>query len=680
MRKRPEVTVDMKERLKNNPLLQSWFYTQSPLVITRPALRETLWCVVYLICGFLLSCGRLRGQPAPFALAFLASLGGGLRGLTCLLGAAAGYLTMQPFSAGLQMVSAGILIYVCNYIFGSLWVTRQTWFRCLVAGAMTGLVGAIFLVGQRITLEGAAGYLQSVALAGLMPLSYDRLLRGKRRSAGTVIAVASFLLGASAIQLPLGIRVGCVLGVALTAVAARRADLPTTALMAAGAGAALDLGVGNAFWSLVLAAGALGAGISQRYRLLRLLSFAAAASLTMACLDPSRLDGWLTVGLGAGLSLLLPAGWIVGREESAVEQSAALVEDQLSRGQAVLLRLYDAIGADPDRQEEQARNQIFDRSAGKVCRRCRSYEQCWDKDARETYRLLRPVLTEVARRGSARREDFPKEFADRCQSLEELTDAINQELDGIAGMRRSRSRRSEDKVIVSRYLLHLSRLLERNARQLRTDRRLPNQAYGVKLGVSARGRGGSRLSGDRGASFQTEDGWFYVILCDGAGTGAPAAEESLLAVDTLTELLQAGMPPDNAMELLNGMYILRDTGSFSTMDVLALSLMTGQGTLYKWGAAPSYIKSGGTVKQVGSASPPPGLGGDCRPESFRLDLWNGDVLVLISDGLEGAEAEKLIQDFAGDNVKELAGLLIQRAAETGGGDDVTAAVVRVTER
>ena len=128
----------MKEKLKNSPVLQKWFYTQSPLVITRPALRETAMSLGYLLCGFVLSCGTLSGGPAPFALAFLATAGGSLRGLCCLLGAALGYLLMHPLPQGLQMSSTGILIYVCAYIFGTLWITKRSWFRCLVSGLMTG--------------------------------------------------------------------------------------------------------------------------------------------------------------------------------------------------------------------------------------------------------------------------------------------------------------------------------------------------------------------------------------------------------------------------------------------------------------------------------------------------------------------------------------------------------------
>ena len=171
------------------------------------------------------------------------------------------------------------------------------------------------------------------------------------------------------------------------------------------------------------------------------------------------------------------------------------------------------------------------------------------------------------------------------------------------------------------------------------------------------------------------------MLCDGMGTGSDAAQESTTAVDTLTDLIQSGMQPDHAMEFLNGMYILRDTGCFSTMDILELSLITGQGTLYKWGAAPSYVKSGTIVKKLGTAAPPPGLGvgSTSSPEVIRLSLWGGDMLVLVSDGVVREETEDLLRSYDGENVKELASLLTAQAEAAGGEDDMTAAVLRLDE-
>lgn len=668
----------MKEKLKNNPWLQAWFYTQSPLVITRPALRETLYCAACLAGGFVLSCGTISGRPLAFALAFLACVGGGIRGLGCLIGLAIGYLTMQPFAEGLQLTSSGILIYVCIYIFGSLWVTKRSWFRCAAAGVMTAGVGGIFLVSRQLTPTVLSEYILTVLTAACLPLSYERLLSKRLRSAGALLAAGTFLVGAVALPAPAGINPGCVAGIALASLAARRADLPAAAAVALCSGAALDAAQGTTVWTLILGLGAAaGAGAGNRSRWLRTGVFLAVSAAGIFLLGIWSRAVWWGLGVGTALGFLLPAGRIVGRERSAVEQSAELVEERLSCGRDIFLRLYRDMGG--EQMENRGKNRVFDRAAAQVCRRCSRYSQCWEKGAGETYRMLAPVLPEILQRGEARREDFPEEFADSCRQLDGLVLAVNQELEQIQRDSRSRTRRREERIVVSRFLLHLGNMMESNAELLRKDRTPPREGYRIKLGVAARGRDRSHVSGDRGASLHTEDGRMYVVLCDGVGTGAPAAEESLLAVDTLVALIRAGMPPESAMEMLNGIYILRDSGSFSTLDVLEVNLINGQGVLYKWGAAPSYLKSGGDLRVLGTAAPPPGLGTEQRAEILRLNLWSGDILVLASDGLDQEETRRLIREYTGDNVKTLAASLVDRAAEMGGEDDMTAVAVRVTE-
>jgi stage II sporulation protein E len=674
----------MKEKLKKSSILDQWFFTQSPLIITRPALRETAACLGHLAAGFLLSCGSLSGQPAPFALGLITASGGGLRGLCALLGAVAGFLTMQPFSQGLELTSAAILTFVTMYIFGSLWVTKRPWFRCLVPGLMRGAVGSIFLFSRELSPLLLWSFAESLLLSALSPLAFDALLQGKKRAIGSLLSLCFFVIGGASILLPWGIRLGAVFAVALSAVGTRRADFGTAAVLGAGTGLALDAALmTGGTWTLCLSAAALtGGSVSRRHPLLRLLTFAAgfsAAVLYEGSLEPYF---FLTLAFGGALSLLLPPGVIVGREESAIAQSAALVEERLGFGQTALKELYDAIGLDPAEQLQQEQQHIFDKAAGKVCRRCPRYSCCWDKQSQETYQILRGTLGTILDRGQALREDFPEEFSQECRHMEGFLVALNQELDGIAYRSQCRSRTEENRLIVSRSLLHMSELLGENARQLRAVQRIPQEAYTVKVGVSAKGRHGVSVSGDRGLCLHTEDGRLFAILCDGSGTGPEAARESLLAVDTLAALLQAGMVPDKAMEFLNSMYILRDSGGFSTMDVLELSLLSGQGTLYKWGAAPSYIRSGTLVKKVGTAAPPPGLGvgSTSGPEVIRLSLWGGDMLVLVSDGVLGDETEELIRSYDGENVKELAAMLISQAEAMGGEDDMTAAVLRLEEK
>lgn len=79
-----------------------------------------------------------------------------------------------------------------------------------------------------------------------------------------------------------------------------------------------------------------------------------------------------------------------------------------------------------------------------------------------------------------------------------------------------------------------------------------------------------------------------------------------MTVRLLREFLEAGIEPVSALRTLNAALMLRgeEGGGFTTIDLLALQRPTGAGTLYKYGAAPSYLKRGGCVTRVtGRACP-----------------------------------------------------------------------------
>ena len=101
--------------------------------------------------------------------------------------------------------------------------------------------------------------------------------------------------------------------------------------------------------------------------------------------------------------------------------------------------------------------------------------------------------------------------------------------------------------------------------------------------------------------------------------------------------------------MLNELYVLRGDGCFSTIDLLEVDLCTGEGALYKWGAAPSYLKKGGTVKKIGTASPPPGLGvgEEHRAERVGLSLQRGEQLVLTTDGIPEARKRAAFAEGVG---------------------------------
>ena len=70
-------------------------------------------------------------------------------------------------------------------------------------------------------------------------------------------------------------------------------------------------------------------------------------------------------------------------------------------------------------------------------------------------------------------------------------------------------------------------------------------------------------------------------------------------------------------------------------------------------------------------------------EKIDFELKCGDFAVLLSDGITEACAEPdwlytLLSDYEGAGARELAELIVQTSSERfGGGDDMTAAVVRI---
>lgn len=156
------------------------------------------------------------------------------------------------------------------------------------------------------------------------------------------------------------------------------------------------------------------------------------------------------------------------------------------------------------------------------------------------------------------------------------------------------------------------------------------------------------------------------------GTGEEACRCSRETVRLLQELLRAGLCADSALHMLNGVELLRERDRFTTVDLLHLELDSGAAVLYKWGSAPSYLRSRQELKKIGTASPPPGVGVGTEyvPERHELDLTGGALLILTSDGATDAEA--VVSSYVGDSVHELAALLTSDPAAE---DDTSAVVI-----
>ena len=177
-----------------------------------------------------------------------------------------------------------------------------------------------------------------------------------------------------------------------------------------------------------------------------------------------------------------------------------------------------------------------------------------------------------------------------------------------------------------------------------------------------------------------------MILCDGMGTGRPAAVDGNLAAELTARLLKAGFTAELAARLVNVALALKsEDESGATLDLISVDLYTGTARLFKAGAAPGFLVHGGRVRAVGEATCPWGAGRGERAEPGgapdRRGLRGAGIGRLLVDGAGWVAKQVELSAAAGDAPEKLAETLVQtariRAQKTGRPDDITAAVLRL---
>ena len=168
----------------------------------------------------------------------------------------------------------------------------------------------------------------------------------------------------------------------------------------------------------------------------------------------------------------------------------------------------------------------------------------------------------------------------------------------------------------------------------------------------------------------------YLLLSDGMGSGEAAHREAAMTVRLLRQFLEAGIEPGPALKTLNTALSLRGEsgGGFTTIDLLALQRSSGQAALYKYGAAPSYCKRGGSVSRYAGQSLPAGLQAvRDAPECTRLQLTAGSFFVMVSDGIADAGNDEWLQNllagWSGRDVNALVSLILAESRGRKGLED-----------
>ena len=177
-------------------------------------------------------------------------------------------------------------------------------------------------------------------------------------------------------------------------------------------------------------------------------------------------------------------------------------------------------------------------------------------------------------------------------------------------------------------LLESQRVGEERIRYRLSD---PNR-FELQLGCVCGQR--EEVSGDSYTARRLDAGRYVVALGDGMGSGAQAHEASERALALLEQLLLSGMEEEQAVHMLNTALVLTEQGEvFTTIDLALLNLHTGEVKLVKAGSCTTFLRSRSAVYVYRSQSLPVGILNEPEPETYCHPMQEGDVLLMISDGV-----------------------------------------------
>ncbi len=632
------VTVQSYVR-RGKLLLQRW--------VLDPKMHALGRMIAYFSGGFFLSAASLGNAPQPLAMGLVCGCTGWptvLSALGSFLGyrvfwGAAGYQPMVWVAAGLvfallfgRHAALGqplLLPALSAFVVAATGVVFQTWFadqtpvsvylaRVALSAGATALAGRV-LHQRNPILDWMAWALGVLALVQVAPVPYINF--------GFIAAAALATAGA----------------------------FPAAAL----AGLALDLAqVTPTAMTAVLCASYLLRFFPTR-RLLRSIAPAMAYFAVMGLSGTLDLTPVSSLLLGGILGSLLPATATVTHRRG--ETGAAQVRLELAAG--VLTQTQQLLLEAPEVPVDE--DALVCRAAERACGGCPCRKNCADT------RRIGQLPGVILHKQLLTAQEIPIVCRKSGRFLAELHRAQEQ----LRSIRADRQRQQEYRTALTQQYRFMSHYLQELSDSL--SHRLDSIQPSFTPWVQVSGNRPEAENGDRCLYFVGTRCRYYVLLCDGMGTGMGAVQEGKAAASLLKRLLCAGFPAEHALASLNSICALRERAAAVTVDLAELELDTGRGTLYKWGAAPSYLLSTLGAEKIGTAGPPPGLSlTDCRETVDKLSLRRGETLVMLSDGVGESQALHCCTRMAGQPPGELAAALL-RCGQLGGEDDATVVLVRL---
>ena len=571
-----------------------------------PRIHTTARALAYFLSAFCLSAASLGNAPMPLTLGLVCACD---RKPACLaaLGGAAGYWffwgnsSLQPIcwlGVGLLFTAALSSLYLC----------KRT---PLLLPALAALTVAGLGVGFQVLANDMTPvpiYLLRVALAPAVTRLLTLVLEGRNPILDWLTCFVGNLALAQIVPVPY---FGC--GYLTAGILCTAGAFPAAAL----AGLALDLAqvtpvpmtavITCAYWIRFLPRYPKWVGITVPAGVYILVMGLCGHS------DPSPLPGLL---LGSLLGSVLPAPGKASHRRG----ETGVLQVRLEMAAGVLAQTEQLLLEIPYVPVDE--NALVSRAAERACGGCPCRKNC--KDAKRITQLPglilhKPLLT-------------AEEIPIICRKSGRFLAELHRSQEQLRSIRADRERQQEYRAAIVQQYRFLCEFLRDLSDQL--SRRNSNHLCCYQPEVLTFGNKPASDNGDRCVSFAGIGCRYYVLLCDGMGTGLGAVQEGKAATQMIRRLLSAGYPAEHALRSLNSLCALRDRAGAVTVDLAELQLDTGKVNLYKWGAMPSYLVSPLGTEKLGHTGAPPGLSvTDCREQTEKFSLRREQLLLMVSDGI-----------------------------------------------
>ncbi len=212
--------------------------------------------------------------------------------------------------------------------------------------------------------------------------------------------------------------------------------------------------------------------------------------------------------------------------------------------------------------------------------------------------------------------------------------------------------------------------------------------YDAVYGFSSAVKDGSNKCGDTHSVIKIENQKLLVALADGMGSGEMAENVSSTALSLIESFYKAGLSSPLILNTVNQLLSINTEDTFTALDLAVLDLNYSTVDFIKYGAPYGFIVGDEGVRIVEGNSLPLGILNELKPSVAKTELLDGDVVLLITDGISDAFSSSgdlidFLRTQPAKNPQTLTDQVLKKAIELNNGlkkDDMSALAVRIFKR